>query len=960
MSCFREALLIRLANVSGAYDISGIHDVCETLDCIANVYRIKGECQKALQFFEQCLKRRVRIVSSAALSDKTQVSLLLRTYEDVITLTKLQAKEEEFCDANDDKQRQHEMSDRIGTLLVEMGILYDHRLNKQSKALIYLQKALQVFQKEKDYKQIGNALFSIGVIHVKKSANQKALKCFRDSLVMRKKVSSGAQKEMAAIAETLHNIGNCEAREGQFENSLRSYGDALKIKKKIFLVEGGHVSIAKTEHCIGLAMLQLGKLDEALGSFEASLKVRRRLLGNDHLDVAFSLHSLGRIYFHQHRVDNAIDCLEEALNVKISKLSEKHMSLAETRYLLGSLYIKKDKFAPAIPLLQSALIAYKSSRDCEIIKSDVLDLLGNAYAQLGDNEHAILSYVHSLKIKKVVVGKDHVACANVQMEIGKLKQKDDIDGALLAFKEGDFQLICFVSYSTFLFVIETKFALANPSDETVKRIQKIIYGKNHLKNADLLIQVGLIQDKLNNNDMALRCFAEALRMRRKLLDKKHRDVAEALVHTGRMHQSKGDHFKSMGFLQDAIDIYQESDGAHAAQEFANACRLLGLSQMANGDSEHAIPLLEKCLELRETIYGNGSEQWAQVAYDLGIAKCEAGLYDDAVILLDKFVLLQKSFDASDTESLSRALLHLGKIYIKKRSIDNAMVCFDEALAIRKQMSDNELGVSEVLFHIGGVREAKKQYLESLVCYEESLKLRLSVSGEDEDTADVISRIGEVRRIRGQYDLALENFTLALDMYKNTVGEAHLSVANTYHSLGYVCDAKNDIQKAMQNHKEGLSVRKLILGGDHVKVATSLDDVAGIYQKQNEQNKALRCLKEALRIRRLSLGNDDMEISKTLFGMGIIFAAINDNEKATECYHASLDISARDGSSPKLEAQTLHQIGCVHAANCDYKEALQNWRTCLSKYRESGLRDDHYMVACTLGNIEMAENVLNTS
>jgi len=217
----------------------------------------------------------------------------------------------------------------------------------------------------------------------------------------------------------------------------------------------------------------------------------------------------------------------------------------------------------------------------------------------------------------------------------------------------------------------------------------------------------------------------------------------------------------------------------------------------------------------------------------------------------------------------------------------------------------------------------------------------------------------VRRIRGQYDLALENFTLALDMYKNTVGETHLSVASTYHSLGYVCDAKNDAQKAMQNHKEGLSVRKLILGGDHVKIAASLDDVAGMYQKQNEQKKALKCLTEALRIRKLKLGGNDIEIGKTLFGMGIIFAAINNNEMAMECYSGSLEISSHDGSNPKLEAQTLHQIGCVHAENCNYKEALQNWRTCLSKYREGGLRDDHYMVACTLGNIEMAENVLKT-
>lgn len=92
-------------------------------------------------------------------------------------------------------------------------------------------------------------------------------------------------------------------------------------------------------------------------------------------------------------------------------------------------------------------------------------------------------------------------------------------------------------------------------------------------------------------------------------------------------------------------------------------------------------------------------------------------------------------------------------------------------------------------------------------------------------------------------------------------------------------------------------------------------------------------------------------------MGIIIAA-HDNVKAMECYNASLEISSPDGSNPKLEAQTLHQIGCVHAADCNYREALQNWRLSLDKYREGGMRDDHYMVACTLGNIEMAENVLN--
>ena len=147
---------------------------------------------------------------------------------------------------------------------------------------------------------------------------------------------------------------------------------------------------------------------------------------------------MGKIFFHQHKVNHAITFLEEALEIKKSKLTDKHMSLAETRHLLGSLYMKRGDFAPVIPLLLSALVAYRGRQDCDVLKSDVLDLLGNAYAKTGDIDNAILSYEHSLKIKKVVLGTDSSPCSNVMMEIGRLKSlSNDVDGALVAFKEGE-------------------------------------------------------------------------------------------------------------------------------------------------------------------------------------------------------------------------------------------------------------------------------------------------------------------------------------------------------------------------------------------------------------------------------------------------------------------------------------------------------------------------------------------
>jgi len=914
LSCYSQALAIRRANVTDVYDVTGMNEVCETLNCIATVYRTTGERQKALQFYQQSLKRRVRIVS-AVISDKDQISTLLRTYEDVISLLKLEVSE---------SNEKSDMLGQIGKLLLEMGKLYDNRLRKLSKAMLYYQRALEVFKEMKNYKRIGDTLSFMGGVHAKKRAHKKALKCFKDSLVLRK---IGSKEETADTAETYHNIGNCEAKLGLFEDCLHSYCEALKIKKKIYPSDMLSLSTAKTEHCMGLALLQLGSVIEALGFFMPAMEVRQQVLGSEHLDYAFSLHNVGRVYFHQGRVDDAIVCLEEALRIKKSKLDNGHPSVAETEHVLASLYIQKEDIATAIPLLKSALSTYKGKKDCDIMKSDIFDLLGKAYSIIGIIEDAILSYKHSLKIKRAVLGLDDVACANVLMEIGKLRASTgDLNEALIAFKE-------------------------------VKRIHKEVYGKEHLRNADLLIQVGLIQEKIDNDDMAFRCYTEALRLRQLLLSENHFEIAEALAHVGKIHQKRAEHFKSISIFQEAIGIYRDPNNKKMMKECADVCRLLGMSQMEISDTNNAFLSFERSLKLRERVFGKDSEEWAEVAYDIGVAKAHIGLHDEAVELIEHFISMKRTSNNQDSNNLSNALFQLGLLKSKNRCIDEALPLLQEALKIRRMQDDNELEISEVLFQIGCIHEAKKDYLESLVCLEESLQLRQSIVGDDEIAGDTMLKIGEVHRIRQEFDLAVETLTKALETFKSTVGEEHLSVANTLRNLGYVCDAKHDYREAMKFHKQGLNILKINLGSNHVSIAASLDDIAGIYQKVSKYEKALKCLEESLRIRKLQKDCDGMEIATNLFGMGIIYAANNDNDKAMECYHSSLEISCQIGSNPKLEAQALHQIGCVYAALFNYRDALQNWRTSLSKYREAGLDDDHYMVACTLGNIEMAENVL---
>lgn len=227
-------MLSRRANISSPYDVQGIDDLSESLHSIANVYRAKGEFQRALQFSEQVLKRRKAV---AALSDEEHVTKLIRAHEDIIALAKLVSRDETGAL---DKSKFGE----VGSHLIEIGKLYERKLKKSMKALLYYHEAMDVFKQLNDYRQMKCCLILMGTVHAHSSSTQKALACFSKAFLLTMSKKSSVLED----ANLLHNIGNCLAKQGEFKKSIVSYRDSLKIKKALLpLID---VSVAKTEHCV--------------------------------------------------------------------------------------------------------------------------------------------------------------------------------------------------------------------------------------------------------------------------------------------------------------------------------------------------------------------------------------------------------------------------------------------------------------------------------------------------------------------------------------------------------------------------------------------------------------------------------------------------------------------------------------------------------------------------------------
>jgi tetratricopeptide (TPR) repeat protein len=105
-------------------------------------------------------------------------------------------------------------------------------------------------------------------------------------------------------------------------------------------------------------------------------------------------------------------------------------------------------------------------------------------------------------------------------------------------------------------------------------------------------------------------------------------------------------------------------------------------------------------------------------------------------------------------------------------------------------------------------------------------------------------LGELYRIQGCYDTADRLFKAALDIKSTVLGKEHLSLGNSYNSLGDVSLAKNELADAEYYFKDALSYTERILPSDNPLVYSRLDKLARCLIKAGKYQQAEDLYKRA--------------------------------------------------------------------------------------------------------------------
>ncbi|MHA1820498.1 MAG: tetratricopeptide repeat protein [Promethearchaeota archaeon] len=262
------------------------------------------------------------------------------------------------------------------------GVLFNRVLNSK-KALKFCNKALKIFEQEKNFLNILYCKQIIAQIYANQGEtkicielNEEILKLLED---FRNRSSHINEMYREIKASTLHSLGVTYYFEANLDKALNTFNEAFNIAK----VSKNFPIMASALSNIGLIYKTRGNLDKALDYYQRSLNAFQ-LLG----DVERSgqvLANIGEIFYIKNDLDIATSKYSEVL--KIGKIIHNPNLILTGAINLGNIYKLKQQF-------KEALEFYKTAKEMCIIAHNPNDLaltlgnIANIYMEQSKSVHS--------------------------------------------------------------------------------------------------------------------------------------------------------------------------------------------------------------------------------------------------------------------------------------------------------------------------------------------------------------------------------------------------------------------------------------------------------------------------------------------------------------------------------------------------------------------------------------------
>jgi len=694
-----------------------------------------------------------------------------------------------------------------------------------------------------------------------------------------------------------------------------------------------------------------------------------------------ALRNIGDLHRDRHHYDDALVAYSNALAIQ---RNEANAAAANNRNSNNNNKPQRQQFPSSLAV------------------ADVFNSVGNINFKKGDYRRAMMSYVTSLKMKRMFLVCDHTSLLTTLNNLGHAHYKMGVlDSAFDAYREA------LRLRKARLLRDGRRNKIWDHGDDNINNnmfesiIQKII--KQHQKHQHRQHQdqrkaalTHIRSSHLNQND-------------RKALSDSLGNIAATFNNIALIHQDNGD-------VERAIEAYQSALSVRKAQPLyqpaavAVTAETIGLIQFHRGQYQEAMESFSEALEVKKATNGGGNGEVANttVSHTLNnMANClfSSGRLDESMIMYREALDIKRKRLGEDHIDVANTHNNIGNVFYSKGEYKKALAPFEEALRIKKiQLGNNDLNVAATLANIGDAKSKLNKMDDALKAYNEALSIQRSnknsgagsdgnnnsnssnVSGgvqndshQQQQTgiitiATLLSSIGRVHQKKGNFPPAVAMFLEELQIREDFFGKDHTSIGATYTNLGRSYYKLGSIDDAITAYKESLRIKKkrlvevdLLSPGSispknasgaaslqqKVKIAMTggkLDEVAGATDSPGQP------LSPEMKSHSDALG----EVSTTLNCIGLAYQDKMEFDKALNAYKASVKYKTLQVGKDNLDiAVTTETIGICYFNKGDYINAIKSFEESL-RVKQLCLGLDHVDVATTLNNIGNVHYTLGNS
>lgn len=304
-------------------------------------------------------------------------------------------------------------------------------------------------------------------------------------------------------------------------------------------------------------------------------------------------------------------------------------------------------------------------------------------------------------------------------------------------------------------------------------------------------------------------------------------------------------------------------------------------------------------------------------------------YDEAINIL-KLSLETCLTELGNThEHIAKLLYQISICHQHKGSYDISIEYIDKAIEARKIF----LGKKQVDLRLASYYNGKgllHNYKGSYELVLENYKIALEIFKEKLPEkhihiAATYNNIGLFYWNKASYDLALNYFQKALSIYKETIGEKHPKAASTFHNIGNIYWYRDgSFNLAMEYYNKSLSIKKEVYPIDHPLIGSSYNGIGRLYFELGSYDLALKNLKKALIIWKSTLGEKHEWVAEVYDNIGVIYQKQKSLDIALEYFEKSLEIKKEILGYENLELAISYQnIGNVYTEKKSYDLALKS-------------------------------------